>query len=164
MKPPKNNLFVTIEIQKVGDIKRKWSLLRFLFIKFLIDDEQFHYFFEPNLIIRLSNLKVLKNVTAYLDKQKIKHFEYDYPYNKNPDLYYGEPKKRRNPHYLLMELYHLHAIASLVFKKKDIEWYTNRNIHCLFNMRGLEYHEEVIESLKYAYNYALIDKKYDHDK
>ena len=57
-----NKLFKTIEIQKIDKQKEQWKLLKYLFYQFLIEDDLFHYFFEPELIIRFSNPKVLNKV------------------------------------------------------------------------------------------------------
>ena len=155
-------LYKTIEIQKIDNQKIRWKLLKYLFTEFLYEDNLFHFFFEPEIIIRVSKPKVLGKIENYLNKKGYKFFIYDYPaFDKK--AFYGANLKDKSVYSELMQLYHLHALASLMFNKKEIAWYTNRTIHCLFNMRGLEYHEEVIETIAYAYNYAKVDKKYVHD-
>ena len=164
MNPPKQNkLFKTIEIQKIDKQKIRIKLVKYLFLKFLIDDDLFHYFFEPEIIIRVSEPKVLKDIEEYLTQKQYKYFTYDYPAFEKK-AFYGASPSDKSIYNNLMQLYHLHALAALTFNKKELKWYTNRTIHCLYNMRGFEYIDEVAASAEYAYGYALIDKKYDHDK
>ena len=139
------------------------KLMRYLFKEFLLEDDLFHYFFEPEIIIRFSNPKVLNNVKKYLEKKEYKFFTYDYP-GFDKKAFYGASKLDKSIYAPLMHLYHLHALAVLLFNKKQMKWYTNRTIHCLYNMRGFDYIDEVMAATEYAYGYAKVDKKYDHKK
>lgn len=157
----KFDLFKTIEIQKIKGQEKRIKLVRYLFKNFLIDDDLFHYFFEPEIIIRISNSKVLKDIEEYLTKKQYKFFIYDYPaFDKK--AFYGANPTDKTIYKQLMELYHLHAIAALTFNFREINWYTNRALHCLFNMRGFDYIDEVMYTANYAAGYASVDKKYAH--
>lgn len=158
----KKSLFKTIEIQKIHKQEKRMKLVQYLFKKYLLDDDLFHYFFEPEIIIRVSEPKVLKDIETYLTKKKYKYFTYDYPAAFDKKAFYGASPSDKSIYDHLMQLYHLHALAALIFNKKELKWYTNRTIHCLFNMRGFDYIDEVAAAAEYAHGYALIDKKYEH--
>src|SRR3990167_5823847 len=164
MKPPKQvKLFATIEIQKIDSQEDRMKLVRYLFKEFLLEDDLFHYFFEPEIIIRVSEPKVLKDIENYLTKKEYKFFIYDYPaFDKKG--FYAANSSDKSIYAPLMHLYHLHALAVLLFNKEQMKWYTNRTIHCLYNMRGFDYIDEVLAATDYAYGYAKVDKKYEHTK
>ncbi len=122
-------------------MSKKKLLLKKLFFLFLEEDDSFHFFYEPNLIVRVSEDKILKQITKYLDKRKVKYKIYDYPYPEDKKEY-GEGKNWDHifPH--LLRLYHLYALMLLQFEGQDIEWFTGRAMHCILNMRGYDWLDE----------------------
>ena len=62
---------IHIETKNKGLIKKLWPLLE--------KDGKFHFFYEPELVIRISKKKVLRAVKNYLEKNSFEYREYAYP-------------------------------------------------------------------------------------
>ena len=57
---------IHIETKNKGLIKKLWPLLE--------KDGKFHFFYEPELVIRISKKKVLRAVKNYLEKNSFEYF------------------------------------------------------------------------------------------
>jgi hypothetical protein len=121
------------------------KIIQELYSKFLKDDPLFHYFFEPDLIVRISSNQVLEKIKNHLDKEQIAFIIYDYPVPvQRTDRYcYGEspgPVLERLDVYL--PLFHLHALAALTMSPDHHFAYMERSTHTMCNMAGQSRQQE----------------------
>ncbi|KAG2378644.1 hypothetical protein C9374_008283 [Naegleria lovaniensis] len=115
-------------------------------------DPLFHFFYEPEIIIRFSSELVRNQVKAKLDELQIGFVEYNYP---TPESQYvelvahtevmdlvekrihccGENKDgiviRNLP--LFLNIFHGHSVAALEMNREDHFHYMERVIHTMFN-------------------------------
>lgn len=123
------------------------TLIKKLYKAVLKDDNQFHFFYEPELIIRVRNKNVEK-VTKYLEKQGVKFEVYDYPYPRGcaeEDGYCFESSKFvRDNLEMFKKIYHFHSVANLTLSEKKYKDYLGRIMHTACNVGGLGYCEEGI--------------------
>jgi len=139
----------TIQVIEL-DHDNKIRLLHKLHKAYLWDDPNYHFFFEPDLIVRTSNWF---EISDYLDKRKIDYFLYDYPYS-NLCFGYGESRRYRKIQPNLEKLYHLQAEIILNNKSKKLKLFVaNRMHHCYLNMLGYEHYDESRYYLNQAYSY-----------
>jgi hypothetical protein len=123
------------------------DLIRELHEKFLKEDPLFHFFLEPDLIIRISKNEVLEKIKDHLDKVNIDFDVYAYPvpaqkvnqhrYGENDD---GPVMQRLYDVYL--PLFHLNAIAALTMKEDEQLVFMERANHTFCNMAGNSRQEE----------------------
>lgn len=122
------------------------ELISFLYGEYLKDDPLFHFFYEPDIIIRISVEKILAQVKSYLDSKEISFKVYDYP-TPNPNISfpcYGETPGGiviRNLN-LFLPLFHAHSVAALSLNDDDHFSYMERIIHTMWNPRGYSRAEE----------------------
>jgi len=120
-----------------------------LYWKVLRKDPLFHYFPEPDLVIRISRRICLWMVTRLLRKWQVEYEVYDYPYPDDPskvDTYSwtGEFGQRfgevpgtivcKHPDFFL-PLFHAHSVAAITLDEYDHWRYMERVIHCGFLMK-----------------------------
>jgi hypothetical protein len=130
-----------------------------LYNKFLKNDTLLHYFFEPDLIIRVSNNEVREQIKNYLSSKNISYEVYDYP---SPPQ--AENKKRYGEHEdgvviqrlydVYLPLFHLNAVAALTMDEFDKMNYLERSTHTFCNMTGQTRLEEA-ETLSYLASLKL---------
>lgn len=146
----------TVEIQtqhqKLNELLIKW-----LFKYILKHDNNFHFFYEPQLIIRTS---LVREVTIALKKLDVKYKIYKYPYP-NTRKAFGESKRWKYLQKQSENLYHTQAIFALTAKRKDMDYFSNRFHHCFLNMRGFEYDDEAKYYLRQAAGYMRHQYKGD---
>jgi hypothetical protein len=133
--------------------KRNRLLIRCLYKKILKRDDTFHFFFEPDLIIRTS---LFNEVKKYLDKRKIEYKTYAYPYTKKG---YGESKRWKYMQKFSETLYHTQAIFVLKSKRKDRPYFANRMHHCFLNQDGFSFYYESEYLLGQSAGYLYRDYK-----
>jgi len=136
---------VTIE-----DAQKSQDLIKDLYDKFLKDDPKFHFFFEPELIIRISSTDCLCKVKSYLNQNDIEFVEYDYPFPL--DGKYGETENgivARNFD-LFVTIFHTNAISALTMDEEDFFDYIERVIHTAFNPRFMSHEQEGASLLRLA--------------
>lgn len=130
----------------------------------LKDDPKFHFFYEPEIIIRFSSVECLEKAKTYLNERKI-HFDvYSYPIpekienqlveeKKEDD---SESKRERKVHRfgehnspivlkhldLFVTIFHAHSVAAITMDDSDHFEYMERTIHTMFNPRAYTRNEE----------------------
>lgn len=130
------------------------DLIKELYSNFLKDDPLFHFFFEPDLIIRISSNEVLEKIKASLKQKHIEFLVYAYPVPApNADRYcYGEneggPVMENLDLYLT--IFHAHAIAALTLSPDRHEIYMERVNHTMCNMAGYSRHAEAEKLVELA--------------
>ncbi len=144
----------TIEINaRQFNYKHKKKLLTTLYVKVLKKDNNWHFLFEPNLIIRTTKSK---EVASFLRTRGWKYKIYNYPYTK---LGYNENKRKKSIQRELEWLLHFHSLIVIAKKPKEIDYLINRSDHCLLNMLGHDYYSESKYYLDQAQGYLMIDYK-----
>lgn len=134
--------FSTVVItEPFKDYNNNKRLIKKVYDEVIKDDPKFHYFFEPELIIRISDTYVEK-VKQVLDKDGVKYVEYDYPLPKKQNIIdkklikcHGEqdkPTVLKNLD-LFIRLFHVNSIAALTLGASDYNAYMERNIHSFYN-------------------------------
>jgi hypothetical protein len=130
-------------------------LIKELYGKFLREDPLFHFLFEPDLIIRISNNKVLNEIKGFLEQADIDFDIYDYP------LPVPNAAKRRfgeneggpiieKLYDVYLPLFHLNAIAALTMNEDEQGVYIERANHTFYNMLGNSRQEEADKLLLLA--------------
>ena len=142
----------TIELEELP-IKQSINLMKY-FLKEKMVGWPFHYFLEPQLIIRVNNTK---KITQYLRKRKIKYKIYLYP-NKGK---FRESKRLKSYQTGLIELYSVYSVIALVAKGRRLDLLANRIHHCFLNMLGFEYYDEAKYYLSQAKGYMKYQYKDD---
>ena len=142
----------TIEIERQRYKVDKLTL-DFLYKYILKYDDSFHFFFEPQLIIRTSYVREVKKTLKNLG---IKYKVYDYPY---PKKGFGESKQWKKIQRNLEKIYHLQAVSVLTSNKRETKFIANRLGHCYLNMRGFEFYTESKFYLGQAKGYLEHDYK-----
>lgn len=69
----------TLQIISALEPQEKYKLLENLYNYFLTLDPLFHYFYEPDLIIRISKKTVCREIEDYLNKLSLEYVVYKYP-------------------------------------------------------------------------------------
>lgn len=116
-----------------SEVPKLKSLMKELYDLFLKDDTKFHFFFEPELIIRITNSECLEKVKKFLQEKEIKFEEYDYPFP--PDGNFGEAKEgnvAKNLE-LFLTIFHANSVAALTMSEEDHFKYLERLVHTAFN-------------------------------
>jgi len=134
------------------DYKLSIKLMKYLMKKKALS-WPFHFFFEPQLIIRTNN-----KIGPILKEYHIKYKIYPYPY---PKKGFGEAKKWKKYQWGLVELYSIYAVLSLYTKGKAKEYILNRTHHTMTNMLGMEYYDESKYYIKQANSYMNHQYKVD---
>lgn len=148
----------TIQIKNKG-LKYNKLLIKKLSSLFLIGDKDFHFFFEPDLIIRIKNQKTIGKIGRYLYKKKIEFDVYNYPKTKKG---YGEGDRLMLKYLPLFDaLFHIHSLMVLGIKTKRKLFLTDRIFHTYLNTSGLEWHEEAIVFHQMGKGRTNVVKKYE---
>lgn len=128
------------------DCSNNKRLIKKLYNEILINDGKFHFLFQPEMIIRISDPQCLDKVKSVLENDGIKYIEYDYPAPKKATVIidkkllkcYGEkdkdvPKKLN----ILIDLFHVNSVAAIVFEQVEQADYMEKNIHSFYNQACL---------------------------
>lgn len=142
---------ITIKSHSNPEIAKE--LLKAWYKYILKYDNNFHFLFEPNLILRTSYVREIKHE---LNKLKLDYKIYDYPY---PKKGFGESEKYKTIQKELEKILHLQSICALTYKKRDIEFFSNRLHHCFLNMLGFDYYNESKYYLGEAQGYMFHEYK-----
>lgn len=104
------------------DDRRKYSkmqeLVKELYHAALKDDPKWHFFYEPEIIVRISSKEVLQKVEELLTKKGAKFDVYPYPIpDKQKQKQYGETEGGIVLAYfdLFVSIFHTHAVAGSEF-------------------------------------------------
>ena len=118
----------------------------------------FHFFYEPDLIIRTES-KYIKKLTPYLKSHKLSYRTYIYPTGRP----FGESKKgivMKYFDYYVWLLAFNSAFAMRRKKKEDFQ-ILERYTHTFMNQLGYEWEDETLIYLKLAYGRLGVIRKYD---
>ena len=117
------------------------ALAKELYDYTLKDDPNFHFFFEPALIIRITSKDCLTKAKSLLQAKRIEFEEYDYPHPSPPkgifgDRYGEDGIVADNPELFLL-VFHANSVAALTMSEEDHFNYLERLVHTAFNPRDL---------------------------
>ncbi len=155
----------TIQILRLKQKEQK-KLLRILYDEFLIEDTLWHYFLEPDLIIRVKNAKIIKEITTFLHLNYINFVIYDYPIAPDPinegGRDYDEAPKSITINYLkhFLAVYHVQCVFYMEIKDIDKKEMRAKIIHSLINEDFMNYDEEMHELNKLTLRRAMIIGRY----
>jgi hypothetical protein len=127
----------TIELELLSDSYNKRLVKKI----YKLDLYYFHFFYEPQLIVRVSDTDESK-VISYLKKRHIKYEIYDYPNGKG----FRESKKGVSYKYsvYLSLLYYLNSKHVAERDKKDDYKILERYTHTFMNQMGYHWIDEVV--------------------
>jgi len=115
------------------------ELLKMLYDHVLKDDPKFHFFYEPEIIIRFSSHECLERAKSYLTQKGIGTKIYDYPL---PDKKRGEKVFGEEPDGIVMQhfelfltIFHAHSVAAIIMEDQEHFRYMERVIHTMWNPR-----------------------------
>eukprot|EP01083_Nonionella_stella_P048219 129071_1 len=133
------------------DFARLKTILKDLYSSVLNKDDLFHFFFEPELIIRVSLCNV-SVVEMYLNKNGIKHIVYPYPIPDDVWSQFGEHNNAIVLDHLnlFLTVFHAHSVAAIIMNDKEHFDYLERMIHTAFNPRLISRQKEGLQLLKYS--------------
>jgi len=133
-----------MEMNTIHVKSKEPELIVDLFNLFLKDDPYFHFFYEPEIVIRVSVDGIKNQIIDYLDKNNISYEEYEYP--SPPQGKYGETEGGvvANNLNLFIPVFHSNSVAALTFKDSDFKKYLERITHTASNSRGLNHIQEGI--------------------
>ena len=138
----------TIHIQYLKRSKNK-KLIKELYKQFLFKDELFHFFYEPELIIRVSNKKILENIEKYLANNLILYKIYDYPKPVKTEGNYCfecDTWVLKNIKYFI-QLYHIHSVLYFKLSKNKYASYIHKVSHTARNIANWSYYEEARDQI-----------------
>ena len=139
----------TIHIRKQFSRSKNEKLIRLLYKKYLIHDDLFHFFYEPELIIRIKFESIQKQIENYLKENKIPYEVYDFPKPINTKGNYCFeciPFVLKNLSYFY-EIYHSHSVLFFKLNKKDYASYADKIYHTALNIGNYSYYEEAEKSI-----------------
>jgi len=129
--------------------KKQQELIKELYQKFLYKDKLWHFFLEPDLIIRCTNRKVIQDIATYLHWKFVPFDIYDYPHSKNSvnigGWDYDEAPKSITVKYLkhFMQVYHVQCVFYMEIEEKDKPMMRAKLIHSLWNQDFKNYEDEM---------------------
>jgi hypothetical protein len=151
------------------DVTKGKVLVKELYDYTLKDDPEFHFFFEPALIIRITTEDCLTRAKSYLQARNIIFKEYDYPFPPlGPPENFGEERYGIVVNYynLFLAVFHANSVAALTMSEEEHFKYLERIIHTAFNPKSYSREKEGVSllqlaALKLGYNlgYQLIPNK-----
>ena len=115
------------------DIDRMKSLIKELYDSTLKDDPKFHFFFEPEIIFRITTEECLSKVKEFLQNKNIEFEEYEYPFP--PEGKFGEGKDSivaKNLE-LFLTIFHANSVAAITMNEEGHFQYIERLVHTAFN-------------------------------
>ena len=131
-----NNAIYTADIVKLK------NLINEIYKYTLKDDHSFHFFYEPEIIIRIMSPECLEKTKMFLTSKNIEFEEYDYPYP--PEGKFGEDKNgivAKNLE-LFLNVFHSNSVAALTMSEEDHFQYLERLMHTAFNPKFFPHEQE----------------------
>jgi len=140
----------TIHIRN-DDILKLKALAKELFDHTLKDDPKFHFFFEPDLIFRITTEDCLAKVKSLLETNNIEFKEYDYPFPTKKGEF-GEECDGivANNLELFLQVFHANSVAALTMSEEEHFKYLERLVHTAFNPKYYSHEQEGKWLLKLA--------------
>lgn len=125
-----------------SDVPKLKILVRELYEYTLKDDPSFHFFFEPEIIFRITTEDCLTKTKSFLQNRNIEFEEYDYPFAQEGK--FGEKRGGIvvNNLELFLPMLHAHSIAALTMNEEEHLEYLERVIHDAFNPKLYSYKQE----------------------
>ena len=125
-----------------NDVSKLKSLIKELYDHALKDDPGFHFFFEPEIIIRITTQDSLTKVKKYLQDKSINFEEYDYPFP--PEGKFGEERGGivANNLDLFLAIFHANSVAAITMSEEDHFKYLERLVHTAFNPKFYPHEQE----------------------
>lgn len=116
-----------------SDVPKLKTLVRELYDHTLKDDPKFHFFFEPEIIFRITTGDCLTKAKSFLQNKNIEFEEYDYPFA--PEGKFGEKRGGivANNLELFLPILHGHSVAAITMSEDEHFKYLERVIHTAFN-------------------------------
>lgn len=154
----KDTRIKTIHIYEGWSQNKREKFMIELYKKLLCNDPSFHFFYEPEIIIRSRNKRTIGFLKNYLDNRHILYAVYNYPDKNDPPEFYGDPPKSITVKYLeeFMQVYHAIAVFQLTAKTKEIPEIRAKIMHGCFNMDNKGYEYEAQAYIQRAFNYAKL--------
>lgn len=126
------------------------KLINELYKYTLINDPEFHFFYEPELIIRISSESCLTKVKAFLNQRNIPFEEYDYPFPGAKGKFGEEEGGIVATNLdLFLPVFHAHSVAAITMDDDAHKEYLERVLHTAFNPRFLsrKYEGKILKEL-----------------
>ncbi|MBI4097015.1 MAG: hypothetical protein HY428_01200, partial [Candidatus Levybacteria bacterium] len=116
-----------------NDVPKLKALVKELYDYTLKDDPKFHFFFEPEIIFRITTEVCLTKARSFLQSKNIEFEEYDYPFA--PEGKFGEERDGivANNLELFLPILHGHSVAAITMSEDEHFKYLERVIHTAFN-------------------------------
>ena len=133
-----------------SDVPKLKALVKELYDHTLKDDPKFHFFFEPEIIFRITTEDCLMKAKSFLQSKNIEFEEYDYPFP--PVGKFGEERGGivANNLDIFLPILHAHSVAAITMNEDDHFKYLERVIHTAFNPKFYSHEEEGSKLAKLA--------------
>lgn len=138
----------TLELEELS-IARYFEYLKDFYKNKWLKSDEFHFLFEPELIIRYNPDKdIIFEIKKYLNGLKVSFIEYDFPsqvgdrLHKNAKLFENEVCDE-----FTINSLNLNSRAVLEMTGWQYERFIERTWHCMNNMAGKSWKEEAIYGL-----------------
>lgn len=125
-----------------SDALKLKALVKELYEHTLKDDPKFHFFFEPEIIFRITTEDCLTKAKNFLQNRNIEFEEYDYPFA--PEGKFGEEKGGivANNLDIFLPVLHAHSVAAITMSEDEHFKYLERVIHTAFNPKFYSHEQE----------------------
>ena len=127
-------------------IPKSKALAKDLFDHTLKDDPEFHFFFEPSLIFRITTEDCLMKAREFLRARNVEFEEYDYPYPCPTEgrfgKRFGEGGIVADNLELFLPVFHANSVAALTMSEQEYPEYLERLVHTAFNPKGYSREQE----------------------
>lgn len=102
-----------------SDVPKLKALVKELYEHTLKDDPKFHFFFEPEIIFRITTEECLSKTKSFLQNRNIEFEEYDYPFP--PEGKFGEERGGivANNLDIFLPILHAHSVAAITMNDND---------------------------------------------
>lgn len=133
----------TIHITEELKIDAQNTLLKELFKKILKNDNEFHFFHEPELVIRVED-KTVDFISEFLVDKRLEFKTYDYPIGKGKkgNFCYECDQYVLDNIELFKQIYHASSVLFFKLSKEDQWNYLSRIQHTASNTFGKNYLDE----------------------
>lgn len=143
-------LIVNGNAVNTSDVPKLKALVKELYEHTLKDDSKFHFFFEPEIIFRITTEDCLTKAKNFLQNRTIEFEEYDYPFA--PEGKFGEERGGivANNLDIFLPILHVHSVAAITMSEDEHFKYLERVIHTAFNPKFYSHEEEGSKLAKLA--------------
>lgn len=133
-----------------SDVPKLKALVNELYKHTLKDDPKFHFFFEPEIIFRITLEECLSKTKSLLQNRNIEFEEYDYPFP--PEGKFGEERGSivANNLDIFLPILHAHSVVAITMNEDEHFKYLERVIHTAFNPKFYSHEGEGSKLAKLA--------------